>query len=890
VASQAEVDLVISTEGALPQLERDLNVIVNRAEDDTPPIGLEAALDSVRSQTVLRDDLLRMVGLAEARADEIQLEAGLDVSESISDVNREVAEVVAEAEAAAPDIDIEVDVDRDGAGVRNGNRLSGMFSALGRAGAGVATSLAGAGVSAGSMGLAAGGAVPLVAGLVTAVESIAPAAAVAVSGLLAVKLATGTVKLAMIGVEDAISAAFDPDTKPEDLAKAMEKLAPSARKFVTELASMRKELKTIQTEVQDNFFAELDDSLRLLGKDVLPVVEGALFRTATVMNIMAKGAADAAIRLGRSGVLGKALDGAVGGLTNLASVPGQVITALGQLGAAAAPAFQRVTLAASNAATKVSDKLTKAFESGKLEEAINHSIDVIKQLGRIARNVFEGIGNIFKTVNGQGQGLFFIMEKVTKAFADVTATKGFQSALTALTQTASVLVDVGLKVVVQALQLLGPIFTQLGPPIQNLIRVLGGSLSRILEQLGLVLLSVAVAFGKIVPVIEPFIKLATDILVAILPGLIPLFETLGTVLEELAPFAKQLAENIGSELLPFLRTLSEEVLPALLPFFADLAEKLIPLFTEALTQLSPFLVKIGKDLGALLVALLPLIEGWIKLQFAILEGLMPILMPLAKLILLLVEGALTVLHAQLVGLVIPAIEVLTLLLQGRFSEAWEKIKDVIRNARDRITADILQMVEDLKQKFRDLGAALTDKMREIRDNVVDRIRGMRDDAVSEISSLPQRAANALGNAGVALVSAGQDLVQGFIDGILSQLGALQDAAQRVAEAAAHSVTDFLGIHSPSRLMIEVGKDTMEGFKIGLAEDIPALRSQLQGIAAMVPSFALPNGQTLALPQLNVGSPTVQVFIGNERLDGHITTRIAESNRDRDRVAITGVRR
>lgn len=914
MASQAEVDLVISTAGTLPQLERELEQIIQQAESGAGDIDVEATLDRQESVRNLIDGLNEAISSASSFVPAAQIEAQLDRVQALEDIHdalddviiaaelqaqaieldaeldaniaaldAEIDALVAELEASAPEVDIEVDVDREGRGLASVTRLGRAFtSAL----PGIAK--VGAGIF--GAGLAAASAAPLLAGVATAVESIAPASAVAVTGLLAVQLATNTVKLAMIGVEDAVKAAFDPETTPEELEKSLKNLAPPARAFVVELSKMRKDLKAIQQDVQGRFFEGFDKSLKELGTTVLPVVAGALKRTATELNGMARGAASAASKLATEGTLGKALDGAVKGLGNLTTLPGIAVTALGQLGAAAAPAFDRITQAAARAGQSVGAKLSAAFESGALERAIDQAVSAIAQLGRVAGNVFEGLGNIISTVTGEGEGLFSIMEKVTKSFAEVTASKGFQQALKALTETAGVLVDEGLKLVVQALQLLGPVFEALGPPIQNLIRLLGSSLGRIFEKLGPVLEKLAQAFGKLLPVLEPFIVLATDILVAILPALIPLFETLGQIFEQIAPFAKQLAENIGAQLLPLLQKLAEEVLPALLPFFARLAEDIFPVLTEVLTELSPFLVKLGESLGELIVQLLPLIEAWLKLQFAIAEGLMPVIKPLIDLILLLVEGALAVLNSQIVNIIIPAIEILTLLLQGRFSEAWEKAKEAIAD----LAAKGASLLEDFAngaiRSMERLGRAVINQAEIMARGLVDNLRHGIETVTGDLETLPDRARNALGDLSQTLAQAGRDLLQGFINGIRSMLPDLEGIARKVADIASSVVQSTLGIHSPSTVMAEVGRDTMDGFLLGIAQRIPDLRSQLQGVANLAPSFALPDGQTLRLPNLSSQAPAVQVFIGNEQFNGHIDTRVAQSNQTRDRLTVTGVRR
>jgi hypothetical protein len=156
--------------------------------------------------------------------------------------------------------------------------------------------------------------------------------------------------------------------------------------------------------------------------------------------------------------------------------------------------------------------------------------------------------------------------------------------------------------------------------------------------------------------------------------------------------------------------------------------------------------------------------------------------------------------------------------------------------------------------------------------------------------LPGIILTALGNLGNLLTSAGADIIRGLIGGIESQLGRLRETAGKVASTVSGSVKDFLGIRSPSKVMMEAGEDTMDGFLLGLQDKIPDLRNDLRSIAGMVPSFALPNGQTLQLPQFNQGAPTVQVYLGNELLNSHVDARIVRSNDNRDRVATQGVRR
>lgn len=914
MASEAEVDLVISTADALPDLQRELEAIIRAAEDGASDIDVEATLD--RRNTVadlladldqivsatqaaapdveltaelntldtlgdLLDALDDVIDIAEARAQAIELDAQLDAN--VAELDAEIAALVAEVEAEAPEVDIEVDIDRDGRGaaslLRFGKGLASVVGPLAKVTAGIG----GAAVAASSLA-------PLLAGVVGAVSQVAPASALAVSGLLTLQLATNTVKLAMVGVGDAVKTAFDPEAKPEDLAKAMENLSPRARSFVTELSKMRGELKAIQQGVQENFFQGFAGTLHTLSDAVLPDVREALFRASGELNAMALGAADAATRMGKNGTLGKALDGSVQALGNLNAIPGQIVTGLLQIGAAAAPAFNRITQGAAGAATEISDKLEKAFDSGALEKAIDRAVEALKQLGRIAGNIFGGLGNIIDGFQAQGEGLFGTLEKVTQAFEDVTATQGFQDALKALSQTLSVVVATVLPILSQAIQALGPVFQALAKPVQSLVKTLGAGLSKIVTALGPVLVSLANVFGKLVEAASPIIDLFATLISAVLPALTPLFNALSRVLFEITPFIEQLAKSLAAELVPVFTALATDVLPKILPPLVELATKLFPIMTEIITQLAPVIAQLGLAFGELLVALAPVIEQIAIVIGQMVDELMPILEPLIGLLARVVSGGLQFISSFITGFLVPALKILVDFLKGDWTAAWNGVKDLAKKVADKFVEEVHGMRDRALEAFTNLARRVGEKLGEMVLDVGLKAQEMANEFIDNIKSLPQRAAESLANAGIALVQRGQELVQGFINGITSQLGRLRSLASELANVVSGGVAGALDIHSPSRVMMDVGQDTVEGFRLGIRNGIPNLRSELQGIASMAPSFALPNGQALALPQFQQAAPTVQVYLGNELINAHVDTRIIMANKDRDRFSLQGVRR
>lgn len=459
-ANEAEVDLIVNAAGALPDLERQLSQIVRTAERGAPEVGLEAGID--RS--------------------------------SVASLRTDVAALVQAVESTAPDIEIDVDVNDQQ--LTRGTRLVG---GLGRA---ATTSLRGIGGLTGgvaALSLGAGGLANTLAAVAAAAQQIAPAAAVATSALLTQQLAAGTLKLAMLGVEDAIENAFDPEAKPEELQKSLERLAPEARRFVVQLRSMRGELRAVQQGVQNRVFRDLDETLKSLAQTAGPQLTATLNRTADSLNAMGRNAATAATQISQQGVLGKALEGATTALETLEQVPARVIRSFGFLAAASSPALNRIALAVDDVSLKISQKLQRAFESGALERAIDEAVSSLAQLGTVIGNFGGAVGNIFSGLTENGGGLFDILEKVSEAFERLTASREFQTILAELSLTAGVLVDNILPLIQEAFVQLGPVIEELAPVVRDFVAAIGPELIPIIQQLGPILVDIALILRDQLP-------------------------------------------------------------------------------------------------------------------------------------------------------------------------------------------------------------------------------------------------------------------------------------------------------------------------------------------------------------------------------------------------------
>lgn len=743
--------------------------------------------------------------------------------------------------------------------------LSPLTGALGKVALGV-----------GAIGAAAGSALPLLAGVVTALQNIAPAGAVAATGFLAVRQASAAVQLGMVGVGDAVTAAFDTSTEgTEKFQESLEKLAPSAREFAVTVRELAPAFTDFQQSIQQQLFTDFSAALSVLSQVVLPAVRLNLEDTATALNQMALSAAGAAIQLSTSGTLGQAMAGANDGLTNLSLLPAQVVTALGQLAAAGAPAFDRLTAAAADAATGISERLGAAFESGALTASVNTAIDVIAGLGDIAGNVFGILGNVLGAAATGGDGLFTVLTEITQALEDATATEGFQAAIGALVETMGVLADTAGPLIGQALAALGPVFVALAGPAQTLIAALGDALTPIIEALGPVLESAAGAVGALVVSLAPLLPVIGQLIADLLPSLVPLFGLLAQTFTDLAPIIGQVGQILTAVLAPVIAALPQ-ILAPLIATFSDLFAAIAPLIFQLLDALMPAIISVNQSLSELLIALAPVLVMFANLATKVLVKLTPVIIPIIALLGRLASAFASLLAGVIRNVVVPAVNAIVSLFRGNFSGA-------LSSARQAITG----LVGNFRSSFNTIRTAVSDAIRTV---------------IGILAGLGSRAVRALGNLRSLLYRSGRSLIQGFIDGIRSMLGEVRSAASSAASAA----RDFFGF-SPAKegplsgrgWTLYSGQAFGTDFAEGIRDTQAAVRSATRQLvtAADVSSMLTsaqgsPAAAPLSSPSVSVATaaPRITVMIGNRVINEYVQTVVDRTNADAARQQVQGVRR
>ncbi|TDT95330.1 phage-related protein [Streptomyces sp. 846.5] len=618
----------------------------------------------------------------------------------------------------------------------------------------------------------------------------------AAQGLESIQKAQEALKQSMVSSAGAANA----------LASAMSKLAPSAQAFVREVIALKPAWHSLQLDVQQRLFLGLAGALASTATSVLPVLRANLVSSAGAMNAMGLGVLSAARNLASSGVLGQAMGSASAGLHNLVGIPGLVVTAFGQLAAAAGPTFQKLTASVASGAASIGASLGKAFASGGLQTAISDAVSLIKELISVGANVGSILMSVFKATSASGGSFLDVLKTISSTLAKAFASPAVQSALKALFGVMNSLATQAAPLLMSALGVIAPVLTALGPPVQAVIAALGQGLAPIITALGPVLLTAAQSFGQLLGVWAPLLPMAGTLIALLGPILTPILAAMGTYWRQITPLVLALGQAIMTTLAPILSALPSIIAP-LMTVFTTLTGAVLPILTQLVVALSPSLGILAGTFAALLVAVAPLIQ-----QLAVLIGrglsvLVPVITPVIGIIGKLATILSGTLAKYITGVIIPAIMALTALLQGHFSQALGYVRQAVSG-----------WISFLASIFVALPA---------------RIVAWMQPAITWMRNLPSMLLHALGDLGSLLLGAGGSIVKGFIHGIEQGFDDVKNTLSNLTSL----LPSWKGPPAvDAKILTANGALVLRSFMAGIDNEKPNLHRQLAGLTDSLPGL------------------------------------------------------
>jgi phage-related protein len=291
---------------------------------------------------------------------------------------------------------------------------TGAFAALQRIFGGMAAAMSGlAGVMKPvGLGFAALGAVivggsllPHLLNMIQGLSSLAALSALAPAGIFSLVASLLTLKMALGGVGDAVSAAMSGDW--EKFWESMKKLSPNAQAATYEMAQFADAMKSIKTAVQDAFFAPLVGQIAPTLRTLIPILRTGFAGIASEFGAIAAHflafirSAEGSQMLRTLFANARTLVGAFGrGLL-------PILQGIARVVQVASPFWDRMTAAMEHALTRFGEWLSRIADSGQLTIWLERAFKVASNLWSILVSVgslFASLARAVSTGNVAFQG------------------------------------------------------------------------------------------------------------------------------------------------------------------------------------------------------------------------------------------------------------------------------------------------------------------------------------------------------------------------------------------------------------------------------------------------------------------------------------------------------
>lgn len=132
--------------------------------------------------------------------------------------------------------------------------------------------------------------------------------------------------------------------------------------------------------------------------------------------------------------------------------------------------------------------------------------------------------------------------------------------------------------------------------------------------------------------------------------------------------------------------------------------------------------------------------------------------------------------------------------------------------------------------------------------------------LNEAQKQLEEAAKDLGKTSAdSLFDAGRNAGAGFLQGLKDQEAAIAKEMKKIANTLAGTIRKALGIRSPSRVLRKVGLQTMQGLRLGVDDQIPAVvRSAVRAVSALTDPF----GPGVSAPRIGAGAAVPGFGVGS----------------------------
>lgn len=286
-----------------------------------------------------------------------------------------------------------------------------------------------------------------------------------------------------------------------------------------------------------------------------------------------------------------------------------------------------------------------------------------------------------------------------------------------------------------------------------------------------------------------------------------------------------LTENLINSVI----TVGQNVLPAIGRIIQSIADLIPQIFDKIKAMLPQQFQNIINDCGTLINGIKNLFIAFFPLVQAIWQSGFDVVKNIVQAAMNIIENVIKLVSSIIKGDWQGAWEA----IKGLASSVWNGIKNIINsgiNAVKNIINAILQVIRNLwNGAWNGISSFLSSIWGTMKSSVSNGINGI----VDFFRNMPSRILSALGNVGNLLVNAGKQIIDGFLKGLKSAFGKVQDFVGGIGDwIAAHKGPKEYDL----KLLIPNGGWIMESLATGLKKAMPEVQKALDSVAGEIQGY------------------------------------------------------
>lgn len=363
------------------------------------------------------------------------------------------------------------------------------------------------------------------------------------------------------------------------------------------------------------------------------------------------------------------------------------------------------------------------------------------------------------------------------------------------------------------------------------------------------------------------------------------------LVQTIGPILSQIGTTFQTAFQPVVGMVQSQLLPALKPLMSalqNLGNAIMPIITAAIQTIAPVLSTLVSNIGqtmsviatavtpvinniaALIQAVLPAIQSAFQIWGTYIQGVINAVFPFIQTV---VTSVMNVINA-LITTVLAAINGdwsgVWNGIQSIVSSVWNGIQSIVSGAINAVSVVISSVLSGISGIFSSVWNGIKGAVSSAWSGITSAVSSGVSSMMNFITSIPSRIMGVFSGAGSWLLSAGQNIIQGLINGITNAIGGAISAVKNAVGGIIDGAKSMLGIHSPSKVFDrEIGRMIPAGLGRGVSENERAATRPVEDMVnSLLPSSIVTPMPVMSNPvNLNANSgPRVSAPITVNALD------------------------